>query len=89
MRSSWIYLCVFLGSLKQAQVPDNAKRVGKRKGGGGGQNLTRRPPAENSFRPPSPLDDRRITHLICARLKYDPYDFLGGVLGLLLVLLLV
>ena len=27
------------------------------------------------------LDERQITHLICARLKYDLYDFLGGVLG--------
>ena len=29
------------------------------------------------------LDERRITHLVCARLKYDLYDFFGGVLGLL------
>ena len=29
------------------------------------------------------IDERQITHLICARLKYDLYDFLGGVLGLL------
>ena len=29
------------------------------------------------------LDERQITHLICARLKYDLYDFLGGALGLL------
>ena len=29
------------------------------------------------------LDERQITHLICARLKYDLYDFLGGVWGLL------
>ena len=29
------------------------------------------------------LDKRQITYLICARLKYDLYDFLGGVLGLL------
>ena len=36
----------------------------------------------------SRLDDRQITHLICARLKYDLYDFLGGVLGLLPVLFL-
>ena len=27
------------------------------------------------------LDERQITHLICARLKYDLYDLLGGVLG--------
>ena len=27
------------------------------------------------------LDDRQITHLSCARLKYDLYDFLGGVFG--------
>ena len=26
------------------------------------------------------IDERQITHLICARLKYDLYDFLGGVL---------
>ena len=29
------------------------------------------------------LDERQITHLICARLKYDLYDFFRGVLGLL------
>ena len=29
------------------------------------------------------IDERQITHPICARLKYDLYDFLGGVLGLL------
>ena len=28
-------------------------------------------------------DFRQITHLICARLKYDLYDFSRGVLGLL------
>ena len=27
------------------------------------------------------VDDRQITHLICARLKYDLYDFSRGVLG--------
>ena len=27
------------------------------------------------------VDDRQITHLICARLKYDLYDFFRGVLG--------
>ena len=27
------------------------------------------------------LDERQITHLICARLKYDLYDFFRGVLG--------
>ena len=27
------------------------------------------------------FDERQITHLICACLKYDLYDFLGGVLG--------
>ena len=27
------------------------------------------------------IDERQITHLVCARLKYDLYDFLGGVLG--------
>ena len=28
-----------------------------------------------------PLNERQITHLICARLKYDLYDFFRGVLG--------
>ena len=37
----------------------------------------------------SSFDEGQITHLICARLKYDLYDFLGGVLGLLPVLFLV
>ena len=36
-----------------------------------------------------PVDERQITHLICARLKYDLYDFFRGVLGLLPVLFLV
>ena len=27
------------------------------------------------------LDERQITHLICARLKYDQCDFFRGVLG--------
>ena len=27
------------------------------------------------------LDERQITHLICARLKYDLYDFFRGVFG--------
>ena len=27
------------------------------------------------------LDERQITHLICARLKYDLYDFFRGFLG--------
>ena len=27
------------------------------------------------------LDDRQITHLICARLKYDLYDFFRGCFG--------
>ena len=27
------------------------------------------------------LDERQITHLICARLKYDLNDFFRGVLG--------
>ena len=35
------------------------------------------------------LDDRQITHLICVRLKYLLYDFLGGVLGLLPVVFLI
>ena len=35
------------------------------------------------------LDERQITHLICARLKYDLYEFFRGVLGLLPVLFLV
>ena len=29
---------------------------------------------------PDFLDERQITHLICARLKYDLYDFFKGVL---------
>ena len=29
------------------------------------------------------LDDRQITHLICVRVSFFLYDFLGGVLGLL------
>ena len=28
-----------------------------------------------------PLHERQITHLICARLKYDLYDFFRGVFG--------
>ena len=35
------------------------------------------------------LDDRQITHLICARPKHLLYDFLGGVLGLLPVVSLI
>ena len=35
------------------------------------------------------IDERQITHLICARRKYDLYDFVRGVLGLLPVLFLV
>ena len=35
------------------------------------------------------VDERQITHLICARIKYDLYDFFTGVLGLLPVLFLV
>ena len=35
------------------------------------------------------IDEGQITHLICARLKYDLYDFFRGVLGLLPVLFLV
>ena len=27
------------------------------------------------------VDDRQITHLICARPKYDPYDFFRGCFG--------
>ena len=27
------------------------------------------------------VDERQITHLICARLKYDLYDFFRGVFG--------
>ena len=29
----------------------------------------------------SRLDERQITHLICARLKYDLYDFFRGCFG--------
>ena len=32
-----------------------------------------------SMRLPAELDERQITHLICARLKYDLYDFFRGV----------
>ena len=35
------------------------------------------------------IDERQITHLICACLKYDLYDVFRGVLGLLPVLFLV
>ena len=28
-----------------------------------------------------PLDERQITHLICARIKYDLYDFFRGCFG--------
>ena len=49
--------------------------------------------AKQEMRPtvslPRKLDDRQITHLICARLKDDRYDFFRGVLGLLPVLFLV
>ena len=34
-----------------------------------------------NFKPPLPLDERQITHLICARLKYDLYDFFRGFFG--------
>ena len=27
------------------------------------------------------VDERQITHLICARLKYDQYDLFRGVVG--------
>ena len=30
---------------------------------------------------PTPIDERQITHLICARLKYDLYDFFRGCFG--------
>ena len=40
----------------------------------------------NGFRPDfkwilTGLDERQITHLICARLKYDLYDFFRGCSG--------
>ena len=35
------------------------------------------------------IDERQITHLICARLKYDLYDLFRAVLGLLPALFLV
>ena len=38
---------------------------------------------------PGCLDERQITHLICAHLKYDPSDFFRGVLGLFPLLFLV
>ena len=42
--------------------------------------------AENSFIPRGQtraqnFDEGQITHLICARLKYDLYDFFRGVFG--------
>ena len=56
-------------------------------------------PFQGLLRPPSGkrtesgltriLDERQITHLICARLKYDLYDFFTAVLGLLPALFLV
>ena len=51
------------------------------------RNLSWGPPLGNLLL--KTLDERQITHLIRARLKYDPYDFLRGVLGLLPVLFLV
>ena len=42
-----------------------------------------------SFPSPNLIDDRQITHLICVHLKYLLYDFLGGALGLLPVVLLI
>ena len=33
------------------------------------------------LRKSSSLDERQITHLICARLKYDLYDFFRGRFG--------
>ena len=39
------------------------------------------PPKKNLLERPETIDEGQITHLICARLKYDLYDFLGGVLG--------
>ena len=38
---------------------------------------------------PELIDERQITHLICARLKYDLYDFFRAVWGLLPALFLV
>ena len=35
------------------------------------------------------LDERQITHLICARLKYDLYDFFRGCFGPVSFLFLV
>ena len=35
------------------------------------------------------IDHRQITHLICARLKHLLYDFWGGVLGFLPVVVLI
>ena len=55
--------------------------------------LDKTPPARSPVQQMScaigTLDERQITHLICARLKYDLYDFFRGVLGLLPVLFLV
>ena len=36
-----------------------------------------------------PLDDCKITHLICIRLKRLPNEFLGGVLSLPPVVILI
>ena len=47
------------------------------------------PTPPGSRRPGESVDERQITHLICARLKYDLYDFFMAVLGLLPVLFLV
>ena len=41
---------------------------------------TSRPLRPDAQRPKS-LDELQITHLICARLKYDLYDFFRGCLG--------
>ena len=37
--------------------------------------------ARSVFAPARILNERQITHLICARLKYDLYDFLRGCFG--------
>ena len=46
-----------------------------------GKILERRKKDKKGQRASPRIDERQITHLICARLKYDLYDFLGGVLG--------
>ena len=54
-----------------------AGRIGDR----GDREIVYAPNVYVPFPAPSMLDERQIIHLICARLKYDLYDFFRGVLG--------